>query len=801
MIRYYLSMALRNMRTRKCFSIVNIIGLSIGIAACLMITHYVQFHRSFDQQSTESDRTYRIQYSRWSETGDLVQFGSASPTIGPAMKAQFPELESFARMYRVDGVFFFGDRFFEEEQVFWGESALFDLLGLEITMGDASSCLDEPGKVAVSQSTALKYFGDENPIGKVLSRNKTQLFEVSAVFADMPANMHFKADMFLSMITWVQQVPGLFSGGWFNSGFYTYVRLQEGTDPQKINKDIEEYMDREFGEVLANYQMGMSFKLQPLESIHLESHFMHELQVNGDKKSIALLAIVAWFILLIAWVNFFNLTTISSIRRLREIGLRKVTGASREQLIGQFLAESAFINLLALLCALLIFEAFAPVFERLAGIPHDFAVYKQSWFWVIGAISFLAGTFSAGVYSVTGITSNKLIQVLKGTLSGGARRSGTRKFLVTFQFVIAIALISAMIGVFRQYLFMSERDLGFQLEGMMVVKAPVVGDSTLVSRFRVFNREVEALPGIKGASFSSIIPGKPNIFNRGGIYRYGDNINNGKNFRVTETDHRYFDTYQIQFLAGEGFTGNNGIDRERVVLNQYGALWLGFETPEEAVGQRLMLEGSPFVISGVVTDFFQLTPKEAIEPQLFRLPVRNLGYFTVNIGHQRPEEIIPKIQDVFNSFFLDNPFDYFFLDEYYHLQFAYERRFGMVFALFSLLVILVTVLGLLALSAYTAEQRKKEIGIRKVLGAADKQVFFMLFRDYIVLWIIAGIIAIPISAYLLGKWLEGFALRSSIEWWIFALPMLVVLMVSLVTVWAQSLRIISQNPVENIKYE
>ncbi|MEE4177842.1 MAG: FtsX-like permease family protein [Bacteroides sp.] len=801
MVRYYFSMALRNLKKRPGFSLVNILGLSLGIAACLMITHYVRFHQSFDKQSEESHRTYRIQYSRWSETGDLVQFGSASPTIGPAMKARIPEVETYGRMYRVDGVFFYEDRFFEEEQVFWGESTLFDLLGLDILQGDAQTCLDEPNRVAISVSTARKYFGDADPLGKVLSRNKRELYEVTGVFADMPENMHFRADIFLSMSTWAKQVPDLFSSGWFNSGFYTYVLLQEGTDPKAVDKAIEEYMEAEFGETLRHYQMGMSFKLQPLETIHLGSHFMHELQVNADRKSIELLAVVAWFILIIAWVNFFNLTTISSIRRLREIGLRKVNGASRRQLLGQFLTESALINLLALVGALVIFEITSPLFKQLAGLPQDQKIWQFPWFWTIIIIAFLGGTFSAGIYSVTSIASNKLMQILKGNRSAASGQNITRKLLVTLQFVIALALLSATMGVYRQYLFMSKRDLGFQIDGMMVVKAPVVGDKTLVQKFSLFNQEVEMITGVQGACFSSIIPGKPNMFNRGGIHRFGDDPNNSKNFRVTETDHRYFDTYKIRFLVGEGFTGNDSIDKGRVVLNQYGALWLGFSSPEEAVGQKLVLEGQPFLISGVVIDFFQLSPKETIEPQLFRLPVRNQGYLTVNIGHNLPAEAIPWIQVLFQSFFPDNPFEYFFLDEYYHLQFSQEKRFGMVFALFSVLVILISVLGLMALSAYSAEQRKKEIGIRKVLGASNPQVFKMLFHDYLLLWFIAGLLAIPITYYLLDKWLDHFALQSSLSWWIFFIPLITVLFIALSTVWSQSRNYVAQNPVENIKYE
>lgn len=801
MLTHYLRSAWRNIRRQPGFAFVNVFGLAIGLASCLLITHLVFFHNGFDKQSDAFQRTYRIQYSRWMENGDKVSFASASPTIGPAVSDMFPEVESFARMFQTEGVFFHKDVFFEEQQVFWGESALFDILGMDIIYGNASGCLDRPGQIVLSRSAALKYFNREDPIGEVLRRNNKDVFEVTAVFEDMPANMHFQADMFISMATWMQEMPELFSGGWYNSGFYTYVRLREGTEPEYINAGIAAYMDREFGEVLSGYQMGMSFVLQPLTDIHLDSHFMHELSLNSNRTTIRLLSAVAWFILLIAWVNYINLSSIRSSQRIRETGIRKVAGASRRQLSMQALFESGLMNLMAVLLALVIFEVSLPVFERMAGIPHPFPVWQKGWFWLVLLIAFTGGTFPGGLLALSGLSGNNLTTVLKGGLVVLGDKGTLRKILVSFQFLIAIVLIMATFVVMQQLRYMNKQPLGFRLEHMLVVKAPSVGDPGLHRRFNAFCQEAAAIAGFDQAGFSSIIPGKPNIFNRGGIYVYGSDASQAKNFRVTETAHSFFDTYEIRFLAGEGFTGMEEIDQQRVVINRHGALWLGFESAEEACGKQLVLEGNVFLISGVVSDFFQLSPRESVEPQLFRYPQRHQGYFSFRMEETAGQAQLEQLNQLFVSFFPDNPFVSFYLDEFYYAQYAHDERTFMVFASFSLLVVLLTVIGLMGLAAYTAEQRKKEIGIRKVLGASDTSVLALLSKTYLVLWAVASVLALPLGGILLQRWLNNFAFHIDLSALHFLWPPVLVLIIALLTVWVQSQRALRMNPVNSLRNE
>jgi putative ABC transport system permease protein len=785
----------------KGFAIINIIGLSVGITACSLITIYVKYHYSYDKQAPHPDRTYRVTYQRWRENGDRVEFASASPTIGPVVKRISPDVEVFARAFKVGGVYSYHDKVYEEEMAFQGESALFDILGFDMIEGNPNNCLDLPNQVVLSKTLSHKYFGDQSPIGKTIVMNGNNQFLITGVYGDCPPNVHFKPTLIISLATWEQTDPQLFEMGYYYSGFYTYVRLSPNANPSQVDKQIEEYIENEFGETLREYQTGLSFKLQPLSDIHLNSHFMHEIEPNYNKSSISMLEIIAWFILAIAWVNFFNLSTIVAIKRTKEIGIRKVNGATKGKLLAQLFGESAIINIVAIALSVTLLELTYSAFANIAGLPQNLAYFSKPWYLSLILIAFLVGTFSAGIYSVVNLKGNSLAETLRGNAFKGFGGMWFKKSLVTIQFAIAIALICGALSVYSQYKLLQKTDLGFVPQDLFVVKVPKVGDTTLRSKFWVFSDKANELPFIESVAYSSVIPGKPNMFNRGGIYRFGDDSNNGKNMRLTEIDYNFPRTYKITMLAGKGFSGVPAEDANNVMLNEKGAYWLGFESPEEAVGKQIVLEGESKTVTGILFDFKQLSPKVETEPQIFRFPQRFEGYFTLRLNSKPNSSLISQIEGMYQEVFPGNPFDYQFLDTYYNQQYNDDRRFGMVFTQFSILSIIITVLGLLGLSAYSAEQRKSEIGIRKVLGAKISSIIQLLFKEYILLWIIACAVAIPTVGYFLSEWLNNYAMRLQPKWWMAILPAMLVLVVAVVTVGAQSLRAATKNPVDSIKEE
>jgi len=800
MLLYYLSLAFRNLNAKGGFYAINISGLAIGLAAMLLISHYVRFHRSFDAFRPDSERIYRVIYSRWSDEGkDLVAFASATPIIGRAMRENFPEVELQGQAFRQEGIFSYHDLHFEETRSFFAENDLIHLMGTRIIEGEKDHILDLPGKMAISRSTALKYFGNEPPVGKVIYYNYNTPYEVVAVFEDCPPNTHFRADLLLSMEDWKRQNPEIFLQGYIYSGFYNYVKLRQGADPKEVDRKLASYVAEEYGGALAEGRINMGFKLQPLRDIHLHSNLMHELEKNGDITSIQLLEIVAWFILVIAWVNFFNLSTITSMRRTREINIRKVNGATRWQLIVQLLTESALVNFIAIMFALFIFEISAPWFINFAGLPQKTMVWDQSWVYATLLIALIAGIASSGVYATTGIPLTRLTEGLKGAVHGVNGRKTIRRLLVTLQFVIAIGLIAATTAIFSQYRLLSSTPLGFNPAKKLVVSSPLVTDTISLNRLNILKHELASVKGFNGASFSSIIPGKPNIYNRGGVYLQGQHPASGKNYRVAETDEKFFDLLEIKMLAGEGFTGNQAIDRNKVLLNKAGALWMGFNKPEDAVGRKIVLEREEYTITGITDDFHQMSPSQPIEPHIFRSPRRYRGFITIDIGSTPAAKAIAATRRAYDGIFPASPFSYLFLKEFYDNQHLGEKRFGTVFLLFSLLVIIITILGLMGLSAYTAAQKRKEIAIRKVLGASPFQIFSLMFREYIVLWAISAVIALPVAWYFINNWLAGFAIRIEPGYSFYFLPLFIVLLVSITTVFMLSQRVLRLNPSETTR--
>lgn len=803
MLKNYFITAFRNLTKNKTFSVINIIGLSIGIAACLFISIYVNYEKSYDQSIEKVDNLYRVLYERVSETGEKVQFASASPKVGPAIKEKIPEVLEFARMYKLEGVISKNNISFREEKMLWAEPNILDLFSYEIIQQSADSLLHNPNTLLLSEKAAKKYFGNQDPLNQTLTLDGMQEFKVVGVFKAKPKNMHYDADILLSYINWENQLgERLRLYGWMFSGFYTYVILEDGSDYTKVNQKIKNLVDQELAEFMEHYKLTISYQLQPVKDIHLTSHFMHELKSNGNKNSIIFLNIIAWFILVIAWINFINLLTISSIKRSSEIGLRKVLGGSSSQLIRQFLLESLLINSIALIFALLFIEILFPGFSRLTGVPQGYLVWNEIWFWRYTVIIFCVGTLLAGSYPIWGIISKKIIVTLRQGYSGSKKSVYLRQALLVFQFFMAVLLISGTISIYQQLQHLKSKETGINKSGILVMHTPKVGNQDIVAQRKAFKQEIKKFPFIRNISYSSVIPGKHNMFNRGGVRRINDENLAGKNYRLTEVDHNFTQVYSNIFISGRNFSDDYQADAESVIVNYAASELLGFEKPENAINEKIYIGGKIKTIIGVIENYHQESPRLEFEPQILRLPERYSGYFSVKYNQSANLETLRNtLEKKYQEFFPGNPFDFFYLEDFYANQYKSEVRFGQVFGLFSLLALSITLLGILSLSAFSANQRKKEIGIRKVLGANINQILVLLSKNYLLLLITAFVLSMPVIYYALEKWLNNFANKMEPTIWIFVIPVLLITMFSLLTVAYQSIKTAKDNPADSLRTE
>src|SRR6056297_174221 len=803
MFKNYFITAFRNLTKNKIFSTINILGLSIGISACLLISLYVNYEKSYDKHIEQSDQLYRVLYERETETGEIVQFASASPTVGPAITKQIPVILKFARAFKVEGILSYDDVSFREEIMLWAEPAFLDLFEYEIIAQSADSLLGEPNTMLISEEMANKYFGIDDPLGKMLKRDGNETFKITGVFKSKPENTHFDADILLSYINWENQLgENAKTYGWVYSGFYTYVLLENSADYIDVNRKIENLINRELGEFMEMYKIRIGYQLQPVEDIHLTSHYMHELKTNGNKNSVIFLYIIAWFIIIIAWINFVNLLTISSIKRSSEISLRKVLGGTTPQLIRQFLFESVLINSIALLFAFLLIEFSFPLFSRLTNIPPSYFIWDKGWLWQCIIVIFLVGTLLAGSYPVWGILSKKIIATLRHGFTGSKKAVFLRKSLVVFQFFMAIILIAGTISVYQQLQYLKTKETGINKSNILIVNTPRVGGQDILAKRKAFKEEINKYPFVKNVAFSSVIPGKHNMFNRGGVRRISDDPTSGKNYRVTETDHNFTNVYSNTFIAGRNFTEDYQADAAKVIVNLAASKLLGFKNPEDAINEKILVGGRENIIIAVIENFHQESPRLDFEPQIFRLPLRHAGYFSIKLNNtQNLKEIRTTLEEKYKTFFPGNPFDYFYLEDFFMNQYKTEVQFGKVFGIFALLALFITLLGILSLSAFSAQQRKKEIGIRKVMGATVNQILILLSKSYITLLIISFILSIPVIHYGLNKWLNNFANRMELSIWIFVIPMVLISVFSLITVAYQSTKTAKDNPANSLRYE
>ncbi|HET7178315.1 MAG TPA: ABC transporter permease [Chryseosolibacter sp.] len=806
MLRNYLKIAVRNFLKQRTFTFLNIIGLTLGLVASMLIMQYVRYERSFDTFHHNAKDIYRVQYNDWQNGKLRFECAAAVPAVGPALKNNFPEVKRFTRLYPVSGVVTYqspdhGVISFFEEKMQITDSSIFEVFDFKLLKGDKFDALSGPNKAVISERAAKKYFGSVDPIGKTITWNGRTSFEVRGIFQDIPANSHIKFDFMFSYQTLNNQSHSESETNWGWYDFNTYVLLQPGTNVSALQAKWNAWLENNRGEDWKKYNRKQEFILQPLLDIHLYANLLQESQPEerGDADSVYALTFIALFILIIAWVNYINLATAKSFDRANEVGVRKAMGAEKGQLVYQFIFESLLVNLFAALIAVGIVRLLWPYFAQLSGRPIPVEYMFQRQFWVAIVSFFVAGTFLSGFYPAIVLSSFKPVSVLKGKVMGTSYGNVLRKSLVVFQFVASVVLISGSLVVYQQLRFMRNQKLGVDIKQTLVIKAPGVTDSTYAQKIETFKIEALRVTGVKSMSASTNVPGDE-IFWAGPIRRLTGGPENSISGYTVGIDDDYIPSFDLKLIAGRVFDGKRRNEQRSVILNRAMAEALDFDNPENAIGQKVVHDDTLEIV-GILENYHQMSLKEAIVPLVFRFTPGSSNFFAFKIDNGNYKGILASLAEPWREMFPTNPMDYFFLDQFYNRQYDSDRQFSQIFSLFTLLTIFIACLGLFGLASFMTIQRTKEIGIRKVLGSSPAGIVLLLSKGFIQLVLIANVIAWPLAWWIMNTWLESFPYRIGINPLLFLSAGAAVVMIAFISVGFQTLKASLLNPATTLKYE
>ena len=804
MIINYLKTAWKNTRKNKLFSFINILGLSIGIATCFIIMLYVQDELSYDRFNKNADNITRVVFHA-DINGGKIDESVSMPPVAQTMKRDFPEVEDATRILSFGTPkIIYSNTVFKDDRFALVDPNFFIIFTLPMIKGDAKTALAQPGGIVLTQETAEKFFGKQEPIGKIIQVNtdSNRVYKVTGIIKNIPANSHFHFDAFGSLTSWANAT----SDTWLGGSYHTYLLLRPGTDIKKMEARFPAMVEKYMGPQIQQ-QMGLSlhdfitkgnslgFALQPLKDIHLNSNTTTEFEPGGNATYVYIFGGVAIFMLIVACINFINLSTAGASKRAKEVGVRKVAGSGKLQLISQFLSESILITFFALFIAFALVQLALPAFNNISGKHLSFDV--KPIFAFIG-LGLLVGVV-AGIYPAFYLSSFKPIAVLKGKLTANNKSFGLRSGLVVFQFFISVALIIGTIVVYQQMKYIQNKDLGFNKEQILTIP----NSYALGSNEQVFKQQMLQDSRIVNATASYYKPAGPSNYNNALAFPQGNDnlVVDGVEYHV---DENYIPTLGMKMVSGRNFSKEFATDSLGIILNETAAHALGWNDMT-AVGKTVVRQNSgrgnniPFHIIGVVKNFNFKSLHEAISPLYMTLQPE--GGLIFKIKTADVAGLLATMKKNWDTYNTGEPFTYEFMDDLFNKTYSTEQKTGSILNIFSVLIILVASLGLFGLVTYTAEQRTKEIGIRKVLGASVSQVTQMLSKEFLKLVLIASLIAFPVAWWAMNKWLQSFAYRISISWWIFLVAGFGALLIALITVSFQAIKAAVANPVKSLRTE
>ena len=800
MIKNYFKTAWRNLWRNKVFSAINILGLSIGLACCILMFLFIQNELSFDKYHRNARNIYRITSIAEGPSGRTNLAVTPAPWA-PIMKKDYAEIENYTRLLKAEKTDIGepGQKHLYETELLYADSTFLDVFSVGLEKGNPKKALDQPNSIILTSEAARKYFGDQDPIGKTLEVNSflgRVTAQVTAITTKLPANSHFTFNAVVSL-----QTLGDLSNFWGFHMFQTYVVLKDNTSVADLEKKFPGFVSKY---IINNPRADgkQDIHLQPLTSIHLRSDMVGELGINGDMTYIYVFAGVAIFILLIACFNFTNLSTARSLSRAKEVGLRKVVGADRKQLFSQFLGETAFFAFISLLVALVLALIILPVFNHLSERELHIDFSKNYGLAIVLILLIIAVGVVAGLYPAAVLSAFRPVEVLKGKFIKGSKGVSFRKLLVTLQFVVSIGLIASTILLTGQLNFLKNKKLGFDKENVVVLTLPKDMDST---RLASFKSSLLTNPSILSVAGASSVPGvniPTNQVNDGNT-----DLTKAQSVQMLFIDNDFVRTMKMKLLAGRNFAEDQPTDKtEGFIVNEEAVRKMGWKNAADAIGKTIQWVRPEIVIKkgkvlGVVENFNINPLKSAVQPLVMHYSALRFQYLYVRLNQNNARTLTAIVAKKFNEFYPKQSFEYSFLDDNLNAMYNRENRLGAIFSYFSFLAIVIACLGVLGLSLYSIQQRIKEIGIRKVLGAGVLSITGGLLKEFVKPVCIAAVIATPIAWYMMNKWLEDFAYRITISWWVFAVAGIVALLIATLTVSIQAIRAALVNPVKSLRTE
>lgn len=812
MFKNYLLVAWRNLRKYRSLSVVNIGGLVVAIASSILLLSYVAFESSYDSFDANRKDLYRVDLTYY-ENGK-VDFQSAEnyAPLGPSLKKEVPEVLDAARLYNMgyknNCVFTYNNRSFKETKFLYADASFLRMFSYPFVEGSAEDALVQPYSAVISVSLAKKIFGNADPMGKSIRMNdddrNDELCQVTGVFKDVPANSHLQFDILISYPTLYKRGIDRFEGSWNRRDFYTYIQLRPGADAGLVQSKLGGIITRHIPNEGAEHRQSV-LTLEPLSHIHLTPGLADEPEATTNPSVITFLIIIAFFILTIGWINYINMTTAASANRAREVGVRKVLGSQRGDLVRQFLLESLAINAIGVLLATGLVMLIRPLLEKQFQLHFELhALLGQPIGWVFMG-SVLLGSMLSGTYPALFLSALKPVTVLKGKLRSQPTGLLLRKSLLVFQFTMSIFLMIGTVVVYRQVHYMLNKDLGMNINQVMVLDRPGKWDTARHQHNAYVEHFREMLtnsPWIQGVGMSDELPGKE--------------IRNPDNFRMKaskdpatypiggiDVDENFLNTLELKFVAGRNFSRAFKTDLQGLVLTESAARQLGFASAEKAIGQQVESGGVTYSVIGVVNDFHQLSLDKKAQPIIFYLisDAREFEYYLVKVKRGHTTEAMAAVQAAWGEAFKDNPYSFRFLNEDFNRQYQSVIQFQFLFACFACIAIVISCVGLFSLLSFVIRQRTREIGIRKVLGAKVRDIVLLLSRDLLLLVLLGNLIAWPLGWLLMNNWLKGFAYRISIPIYLFLASGLAALLIAGLTIGVQSRQAARANPTDALRSE